>query len=111
MDQVADDSKTERNFGLMDLIYVLEQSSNMLTEASSASPQDQWLVIFEIHQLLYTVVVVNTCLDLHGFNKLARYYDVTAMPPEEWLKLLKGYCDTYLKACREEFEKYGNSEG
>lgn len=98
-------------FSLGQLIEFLDNCHRLLTEAKDYSPQDQWLTIAEILPLLHTVVVQNTCLDLYGFNKLSKQHDVTNLPPEEWLRLLSYFCQAFLRDCRAEYAKYGDTIG
>lgn len=101
-------AEVERDFTLEDLIHILTECRDMLKSVEEADPQDQYLVVYEVHQMFYSVVVKNTCLDLYSFNRVAKYYDVSHFPPEEWIRLLSQYCDAFLRDCKSEHEAYGN---
>jgi len=90
------------NFPISDLISMIQQMLGVLDKVQDKEVHEKWLVIYEIHQIIYSLIITNTCLDLFAFNKISKYYNTGSFYADDWLVLLDGYLKAFLKNCKEE---------
>lgn len=98
---------TDQPFTLPDLISLIGDMLALVEDAENLPEQDRWLIVYEVHSIIYTVIVHQTCIDLYNFPKLASYYEVTNMSSAEWLTLFGSFLRVFQVDCQKEFEAYG----